>query len=778
MAIIQCKICGGEIDVPQNMTIGECPYCHEVTTFPRFDIPDIEALYRQAEDARLGCNFDKAISFYKEIIELGTADPEIYWGLVLSSWGIEYVEDPLTKERKPTCHRVQYESILDDEIYKKVIEISTGDEARIYQQEAQKISDIQKNILKISAQEKPYDIFICYKESDDSGQRTEDSVFAQGLYDKLCEQGYKVFFARVTLENKVGLYEPHIFSALNSAKVMLVVGSKKEYFEAAWVRNEWSRFLFLMRKQTEKILIPCYRNMDAYDIPKEMSMFQAQDMNKIGFTQDLLRGLNKVLGKKTEPNITDNKNRKYLIIFSSMIAVLALIIIGMLTKKSNAAVSTAPISNVQSTTLVSNVSTTVPVKHKKALALPPQPNTNPVVKKLKKYLVIDLSSGAKSSKYPVRSTDTPPDINDDKCRTSELWLRRIEPGEFIMGAAHNEVASLTGFSYSTKFKENKGEKSLPQHKVKLTQPYYIGIFEITQAQYKLVQGGLPNIGTGCDSKDLDMENPLGPVEIDHSWIRNYGYSSLESRDIVWNVGWPSCGHNVSDRSFIGRLRQRTGLLFDLPTEAQWEYACRAGTTTNLNSGHNLHYGDKDPTLDLLANYDANKPYEERMLKKVGSYKPNAWGLYDMHGNIAEECLDIFAEPKSLSDTVDPWGPFKNFNSRVYKGGDCNAYAYQCRSSSRANTPFLRGGFRLVFLPVPLRKINFGYSYDDNNCIVGVWPGFPADKAGLQKGDLILAVNDNVLSQNKIIDDFMKVKDTSVKLKFKRGDKIMTITINR
>ena len=298
MAVIQCKICGGEVDITPGLTMGECPYCHTVTTFPRFKFQGIETLYRRAEEARRSGNYDKAISVYEEIINSDNGDPEAYWGLVLSTWGIEYVEDPLTKERKPTCHRVQFESILDDANFKKALEISSGGEAEIYKQEALKIAEIQKNILKISAQEKPFDIFICYKESDESGQRTPDSVFAQELYGTLSAKGYKVFFARVTLEDKVGLYEPYIFSALNSAKVMLVIGSKKEYFEAVWVRNEWSRFLRLMKNDRSKLLIPCYRDMDAYELPEELTMLQSQDMGKIGFLQDVARGIDKVLNKR------------------------------------------------------------------------------------------------------------------------------------------------------------------------------------------------------------------------------------------------------------------------------------------------------------------------------------------------------------------------------------------------------------------------------------------------------------------------------------------------
>jgi tetratricopeptide (TPR) repeat protein len=139
-------------------------------------------------------------------------------------------------------------------------------------------------------------VFICYKEVTDGGSRTKDSVLAQDVHHHLTQAGYKVFFARVTLEDKLGTaYEPYIFSALNSARVMLVVGTRAEHFSAVWVKNEWSRYLALMKKDRGRLLIPCYRDMDPYDLPEELSFLQSQDMSKIGFMQDLLRGVEKVL---------------------------------------------------------------------------------------------------------------------------------------------------------------------------------------------------------------------------------------------------------------------------------------------------------------------------------------------------------------------------------------------------------------------------------------------------------------------------------------------------
>ncbi|MBQ7177963.1 MAG: TIR domain-containing protein [Victivallales bacterium] len=297
MANIQCKMCGYMVELPEGATVGECPACGSTTTFPKLNSEHTEQLYARAEHFRQLNDFDKAADAYEAVVRELPDDPEAYWGLVLARYGIEYVEDPLSHERIPTCHRVQYESILADGDYKSALEHADAAQRDIYEAEAKRISEIQKGILAISAQEKPFDVFICYKETTDGGSRTKDSAIAQDIYYQLVNAGYKVFFARITLEDKLGQqYEPYIFAALNSAKVMLVIGSKKEYFNAVWVRNEWSRYLALMKKDRSRLLIPCYKDMDAYDIPEELSMLQSQDMSKIGFIQDILHGIKKVLG--------------------------------------------------------------------------------------------------------------------------------------------------------------------------------------------------------------------------------------------------------------------------------------------------------------------------------------------------------------------------------------------------------------------------------------------------------------------------------------------------
>ena len=302
MARIQCKMCGGELNLPEGIASGACEYCGSMVTFPKISSDTMENLYNRAEHFRRINDYDKAVAAYEKVISANPDDAEAYWGLVLSRFGIEYVEDPVSHERIPTCHRVQFESVLADPDYLTALERAGSAEKEIYQHEAQRIAEIQKGILAISNNEEPFDVFICYKESDEFGKRTRDSVIAQDIYYALTQEGLKVFFARITLEGKLGQqYEPYIFAALNSAKAMLVIGSKKEYFEAVWVKNEWSRFLALMKKDRSKLLIPCYKDMDAYDIPEELSLFQAQDMSKIGFIQDILHGIKKVVQKNQPP---------------------------------------------------------------------------------------------------------------------------------------------------------------------------------------------------------------------------------------------------------------------------------------------------------------------------------------------------------------------------------------------------------------------------------------------------------------------------------------------
>ena len=285
------------------------------------------------------------------------------------------------------------------------------------------------------------------------------------------------------------------------------------------------------------------------------------------------------------------------------------------------------------------------------------------------YLVVNLNTGA------VTPSSTAPDLSNDTCRTTELWLRRIPKGTFIMGSPEGEV-EVGRYSGET------------QHQVTLTEDFYIGVFEITQKQYSLIQGSNPSYYKG----------DIRPVE-------NVSYDTIRGTGSTAGAGWPSYGHAVDSGSFLGKLRAKTGQTFDLPTEAQWEYACRAGTTTALNTGKNLTSTDRDSAMDEAGRYYYNRNdgkgwYSEHA--KVGFYLPNAWGLYDMHGNVLEWCLDWLKSDLGSSAVTDPKGT-NSGSYRVLRGGSWINLAQYCRSANRddiypsyGNNYFI--GFRVVLLP--------------------------------------------------------------------------------
>ena len=287
------------------------------------------------------------------------------------------------------------------------------------------------------------------------------------------------------------------------------------------------------------------------------------------------------------------------------------------------------------------------------------------------YLVIDLSSGQKGKRFPVEYMGAPPKAgwNADLYKTTKLVMRRIPAGTFMMGSPNDELGR----------RDNE-----TRHKVTLTKDFYIGIFEVTQAQWRLV--------AGTDPSRTPLET--GPVEL-------VPYNDI--RGAKAGAGWPAAT-DVDGDAFLGIIRAKTGLAFDLPTEAQWEYACRAGTTAALNSGKNLTARDQCKNLAELGRYSGNRDdgrSNATEITPVGSYLPNAWGLYDMHGNRDEWCLDWWWTPGDDygPERVDPAGP-QTGKMRVTRGGSCwlGYKADDCRSARRNGNPVDRKapGFRIVW----------------------------------------------------------------------------------
>ena len=296
MQTFKCKICGGSLTVVSKSRVAVCDYCGSKQILPLFSDESAQLLYDRGNSYLRQNEYDKAETIFNQLLALCPEDPEIYWDLVLCKYGVTFVQDPKTGKYIPTCNRTHYESILNDKNYQKVLQYANDEQTAYYRETAETINNIQKGILAVSKKEKPFDIFISYKETDNKGNRTKDSIAAQKLYEKLTESGYKVFFSRITLEDKIGTeYEPYIYAALYSSKVMLTVCSSKENIESPWVRNEWSRFLTLRQNDASKTLIPLYFDMPKSDLPDEFALLSSYDMKADGFELELLRGIKKLI---------------------------------------------------------------------------------------------------------------------------------------------------------------------------------------------------------------------------------------------------------------------------------------------------------------------------------------------------------------------------------------------------------------------------------------------------------------------------------------------------
>ena len=290
------------------------------------------------------------------------------------------------------------------------------------------------------------------------------------------------------------------------------------------------------------------------------------------------------------------------------------------------------------------------------------------------YCVVDLTGGH----YSVTTLDSVPEGGwSEEYKTSKIVLRRIDPGTFTMGdvrGIHPEDTATPACSG-----------------IELTRTFYMGVFETTQRQWELVTGTRPSAFTNS------VYAATRPVE-------KVRYTDI--RGTVEGIRWPS-SQDVDATSFLGLLRARTGMnSFDLPTEAQWEYACRAGTETDFNNDRNWSMGQEESPMDELGRYiyTAGEESSPSMAcdtsqgtASVGCYAPNAWGLYDMHGNVQEWCLDIYAKTL-VSNVKDPVGASSGA-SRVVRGGAWKNYQEACTSQSRSylrqNMAYNYIGFRLA-----------------------------------------------------------------------------------
>ena len=267
------------------------------------------------------------------------------------------------------------------------------------------------------------------------------------------------------------------------------------------------------------------------------------------------------------------------------------------------------------------------------------------------YMIIDLSGGTNAAKFAVSYRAYEPVGGwSEEYKTTKLVLRLVQPGTFTMGSPSDELGR-----YDLSWVQET------QHQVTLTKPFYVGVFEVTQKQYELIMGSNPSWYAG-DAR---------PVE-------HISYETIRGSEK--GAGWPN-SNEVDENSFFGILRSKTGKAFDLPTEAQWEYACRAGTTTALNSGKNLSDENECSEANEVGIYYGNGGWDLGTVT-VGSFLPNAWGLYDMHGNVYEWCLDWFQKDLGANAVTDPMGAATGSGRSMRGGAWGSGVAKMLRSASR------------------------------------------------------------------------------------------------
>jgi len=268
---LKCYNCGHDVIIGENPNIGICSHCFAEVPLPK-DLVSLGQAYSHANELLSNSHFQEARDAFREILVRAPIEAAACWGYAVSEYGIEFVQDPATAQLLPTLHRLSNERFSDYLYVKKAIEYAPDYYTKeFYTAQSQLIDSIQSHSLQISRKEDPYDVFICYKKTETGEKRTSDSRIAADLYRELVRRGYKTFFAEETLH--VGEeYEPRIFAALNSAKVLLAIGSREEYYEAVWVKNEWSRYIDLI--ETEKaqgtrtrLLIPVFYNIPHGQIP-------------------------------------------------------------------------------------------------------------------------------------------------------------------------------------------------------------------------------------------------------------------------------------------------------------------------------------------------------------------------------------------------------------------------------------------------------------------------------------------------------------------------------
>ena len=294
-----CNNCGGNYENRNGRWI--CLSCGSYKP-EMISNEEVTLLYTAFQKLRLA-EFSEAEQEFDDIIRRYPKNSNAYWGRLMSKYGIKYEQD-YDGKMIPTCYAASIESILEDKDYLNALKYADTENKAYYQQQAEYMERVRVTWVEKAKKEDPYDIFICYKDSDLANgiERTKDSIEAHEIYTHLLEKGYRVFFSRESLRDKMGeKYEPYIFNALSTAKVMLVYGTSAEYIKSTWLKNEWHRFtkrILAGEKHEDSLLVAC-KGFDPSELPTALSSKQCFDASRHTFFGDLDHSIERIIRART-----------------------------------------------------------------------------------------------------------------------------------------------------------------------------------------------------------------------------------------------------------------------------------------------------------------------------------------------------------------------------------------------------------------------------------------------------------------------------------------------
>ncbi|MBQ2989293.1 MAG: leucine-rich repeat protein [Clostridia bacterium] len=286
-------------------------------------------LYTAYQKLRLA-DFAEAESEFDDILRKYPESPTAYWGRLMARYGIKYERD-FDGSMIPTCYAASIESLTAAQDYQMALKYADGDSKAFYQSQVHYIERVRKEWIEKAKKEKPYDIFLCYKESDlpNGIERTKDSLAMQELYVHLTGKGYRVFYSHESLREKVGeKYEPYIFNALSTAKVMIVYGSKPEYITSVWMKNEWMRYEKRMKageKKQDSLLVAC-EGFQPRELPTVLASKQCLNAKDKSFYSDLDEAIEKIIYGATLSEIRRTERKERAPIFITAFLLMAVLI--------------------------------------------------------------------------------------------------------------------------------------------------------------------------------------------------------------------------------------------------------------------------------------------------------------------------------------------------------------------------------------------------------------------------------------------------------------------